>query len=68
MVDIFFKWVELVPMRSKESSEVIKAIQLYIIVWFYCSYAIYSDRGTGFVGALTKLFEELSIQYVTIST
>ena len=31
MVDILSNWVDLVPMSSKESSEVAEAIQLHII-------------------------------------
>ena len=61
MVDIFLKWLELVEMRSKESSEVAEAIQLYIIVQFSGTHAIHCDRGTEFTGALNKLCKELNI-------
>ena len=61
MVDIFLKRLALVPMRSKESSEVEEAIWLYIIAWFGCPHATHCGRGMEFAGALTKLCKGLNI-------
>ena len=36
MVDVFSKWVELIPMRSKESSEVAEAVWTHVIALFGC--------------------------------
>ena len=45
MVDTFTKWVELIPMRSKLSSEVATALKLHIIVCFGIPMEICCDRG-----------------------
>ena len=68
MVDVFSKWVELIPMRSKESSEVAEAIRVHVIARFGCPRMIRCDRGTEFAGAVMSLCRELGIRRVTIST
>ena len=68
MVDVFSKWVELIPMRSKESSEVAEAVRTHVIARFGCPRMLRCDRGTEFAGAVTSLCRELGINRVTIST
>ena len=68
MVNTFTKWVELIPMRSKLSSEVATAFKLHIIVRFGVPMEIHCDRGLEFAGEVRTLCEEYGIQRKTIST
>ena len=68
MVNTFTKWVELIPMRSKLSSEVAAALKLHIITQFGIPMEIRCDRGLEFAGEVRTLCEEYGIQRKTIST
>ena len=68
MVDTFTKWVELIPMSSKLSSEVAAALKLHIIARFGVPLKIRCDRGLEFAGKVRTLCEEYRIQRKTIST
>ena len=61
MVDVFSKWVELIPMQTKESAEVAAAVRTHVIARFGCPRVLRCDRGTEFAGALTSLCQELGI-------
>ena len=52
-VDVFSKWVELIPMRSKNSGEVSEALKLYIIARFGVPQEFRVDRGLEFAGSVT---------------
>ena len=68
MVDMFTKWVKLIPMRSKESSEVAEAVWTHVIAHFGCPRMLCCDRVTEFAGAIVSLCCELGIKHVMIST
>ena len=69
MADTFTKWVELIPMCSKLSSEVAAAtLKLHIIVCFGIPMEICCDRGLEFAGEVHTLCEKYGIQRKTIST
>ena len=68
MVDTFTKWVELIPMHLKLSSEVAAALKLHIIACFGIPLEIHCDRGLEFAGEVRTLCEEYRIQRKTIST
>ena len=57
MVDTFTKWVKLIPMHSKLSSEVATTLKLYIIAHFGVPLKIRCDRGLEFAGEVCTLCE-----------
>ena len=68
MVDMFSKWVELIPMWSKESSEVAEAVWTHVIARFDCSCMLHCDRETEFAVAVISLCRQLGVKCVMIST
>jgi IS30 family transposase len=50
LVDPFSKWTELVPMKTKTSSEVAEAIRLHILARFGVPKELRFDRGREFAG------------------
>lgn len=68
MVDVFSKWVELIPMRTKSSQEVAQVIQLHLIARFGIPRELRSDRGREFLGEVTALCNKYGIRKVLIST
>ncbi len=67
-VDVFSKWVELIPMRSKSSAEVAQALEMNIIARFGVPDELRVDRGLEFAGEVTQLCERLRIRRHAIST
>ena len=68
MVDVFSKWVELFPMKSKQSSEVWE-VMLHNVFYRYGSpYELRFDRGTEFAGVIKEKCAQYGIKRSTIST
>jgi hypothetical protein len=49
-VDSFSKWIELIPMKTKSSGEVMDMIKLHIIARFGVPKELRMDRGKEFAG------------------
>lgn len=67
VVDVFSKWVELIPMKTKNSTEVWQALYDYIFVRFGLPYEIRTDRGREFAGMVDVKCREYGINLIKIS-
>lgn len=67
-VDVFSKWVELIPLKTKSSLEVAEALRLNIISRFGVPLELRSDRGLEFAGEVIELCKTLDIRRHVIST
>ena len=67
-VDVFSKWVELIPMYTKSSKEVAAAIELNIVARFGVPSELRMDRGLEFAGHVTSMCSRLGITRRVIST
>lgn len=67
VVDVFSKWVELIPMRSKFSQEVWSALFDQIFSRFGLPKELRCDRGREFAGVVKQKCLEYGIRYVRIS-
>ena len=63
MVDPFSKWIILIPLKTKESSETTHRIHEHIIFTFGKPIAFRSDRGTEFRGVFDELCKTLGIAH-----
>ena len=61
MVNTFTKWVELIPMHLKLSSEAATTLKLHIITCFGVPLEIRCDRGLEFAGEVHTLCEAYGI-------
>lgn len=68
LVDPFFRWTELVPMKTKSFPEVAEAIKLYVIARFGVPKDLRFDGGREYAGDIKALCEKLNIAYKAIST
>ena len=67
-VDSFSKWVELFPMRTKSSAEVVEVLRMGIVARFGVPVEMRFDRGLEFAGSVKGFCEDLGISRVVIST
>ena len=54
MIDVFSKWVEIIPMKSKNSSEVWDRMYTQVFCRFGLPVEIRCDRGKEFAGAVKQ--------------
>ena len=64
IVDKFTKWVELVPLRSKDASEMQQALTANLLCRFGLPTQIVADRGTEFEGELAATCRALRVKFV----
>ena len=62
-VEAFSKWVELVPLRSKESLEVQSAFLTHVLARFGACAEVTSDQGLEFEGAFGEFLTSLGISH-----
>jgi hypothetical protein len=67
-IDPFSKWVELIPMRTKASTEVAQALRFNIFARFGIPDELRMDRGLEFAGEVITLCDLLGIKRSVIST
>ena len=68
MVDVFSKWVEVLPLKPKTSSEVWDIMFEEVFCRFGLPVELRCDRGTEFLGKVKEKCDEFNIQRVAIST
>ena len=62
-IEHFSKWVEIVPLMSKHSTEVRDAFLLHVISRFGAPAEVLTDQGTEFRGAFDQLLQESMIDH-----
>lgn len=68
MVDVFSKWIELFPMKTKSSKEVWEVMFNNVFSRYGMPLEIRCDRGTEFAGVVTEKCASYGIRRNTIST
>ena len=68
VVDTFSKWIELVPMRSKSSTEVAEVMKDQIFTRYGLPREIRCDRGREFAGEVTDLCRRYGVKRIVAST
>ena len=68
LVDVFSKWIELYPMKTKSSTEVWDVMFNNVFSRYGLPSEIRCDRGTKFAGKVIEKCAEYGIQRNTIST
>ena len=66
-VDVFSKWVELFPMRTKNSSEVWQVLYDGIFCRFRLPRELRCDRGREFLGQVDRKCKEYGVRVTRIS-
>ena len=66
-IEHYSKWVELVPLKSKESSEVASAFALHVLSRFGACAEVVTDQGREFEGDFADLLEGAFIDHRTTS-
>ena len=66
-VDVFSKWVELIPMKTKNTTEVWQALYENVFSRFGLPFELRTDRGREFYGILLNKCNEYGIKVVRIS-
>ena len=67
VVDVFSKWVELFPMKTKTSQEVWTVLYEQVFARFGMPFEIRCDRGREFGGMVESKCREFGIRRVQIS-
>ena len=67
VVDVFSKWIELYPMKTKSLVEVWQVLHDNLFCRFGLPLELRTDRGREFAGKLKTKCEEYGVRLVTIS-
>ena len=67
VIDVFSKWIELFPMRTKSADEVWSVMYDQFFTRFGLPVEIRSDRGREFAGTMIKKCKEYGVRLVKTS-
>ena len=66
-IEVFSKWVELFPMHTKESREVLDVLYSQVFTRFRLPLELWCDRGREFMGVVSVKSDDYGIKISRIS-